>query len=245
MARVPGILAKLKIEAFEDADCNTAVSDGTFELTYNPDSYSVDYETCYRTTKNIGASGSSHKLEMMKPKSFSFKFILDGTLLSLSVEDSMNIAKNAEYVSKEKVTNDIAKLVGLMGTFEGETHRPYYCKISWGSLTEHTVMKKMSVNYTMFSASGMPMRAEVNATFEQTMSDSFRKKQEDTQSPDLSHFHVVKEGDTLPGLCQKYYDDFTHYVDVAAFNELANFRQLKAGTPLTFPPLEVFKEVES
>jgi phage tail protein X len=49
---------------------------------------------------------------------------------------------------------------------------------------------------------------------------------------------VVRQGDTLPLLCQRIYGDPGYYIDVAAFNQLADFRSLRAGMQLHFPPLE-------
>ena len=57
-------------------------------------------------------------------------------------------------------------------------------------------------------------------------------------SPDLSHLVEVRDGDTLPLLCDRIYGDAAYYVDVARFNGLDNFRQLTPGVRLHFPPLE-------
>jgi LysM repeat protein len=56
-------------------------------------------------------------------------------------------------------------------------------------------------------------------------------------SPDLSHKVMVKAGDTLPLLCYRIYRDSSWYRDVARINNLDDFRDLKPGTRLVFPPL--------
>ena len=47
---------------------------------------------------------------------------------------------------------------------------------------------------------------------------------------------MVLAGDTLPLLCQQIYGSATHYLQVAAFNGLDDFRVLEPGRELLFPP---------
>jgi nucleoid-associated protein YgaU len=49
---------------------------------------------------------------------------------------------------------------------------------------------------------------------------------------------LVRDGDTLPLLCERIYGDPGYYIDVARFNGLVHFRCLEPGTRLHFPPLE-------
>ena len=56
-------------------------------------------------------------------------------------------------------------------------------------------------------------------------------------SPDLTHRVTVKDGDILPLLTYKTYNDQSYYLQVARVNRLRNFRRLVAGTTLVFPPI--------
>jgi nucleoid-associated protein YgaU len=56
-------------------------------------------------------------------------------------------------------------------------------------------------------------------------------------SPDLTHSVQVKDGDLLPLLTSQIYKDQNYYLQVAKVNKLKNFRKLKAGTTLVFPPI--------
>ena len=58
------------------------------------------------------------------------------------------------------------------------------------------------------------------------------------QSPDLTHVRLIKEGQDLPSLCNEVYGDPQLYVEVARANRLDNFRSLKPGTKVFFPPLQ-------
>jgi nucleoid-associated protein YgaU len=56
-------------------------------------------------------------------------------------------------------------------------------------------------------------------------------------SPDLSHTVEVQAGDTLPLLCHRIYKDAAYYPEVARANNIVDFRTLKPGLRLHFPPL--------
>jgi nucleoid-associated protein YgaU len=58
------------------------------------------------------------------------------------------------------------------------------------------------------------------------------------QSPDLTNQRTVMPGDTLPFMCFQVYGDPRHYLRVAAFNHLDDFRSLAVGQAILFPPLK-------
>jgi nucleoid-associated protein YgaU len=78
----------------------------------------------------------------------------------------------------------------------------------------------------------------VDLQFVGSMSKSEEQLVSNRSSPDLSHIVLVREGDTLPLLCASIYGDPSYYPDVARFNGLLEFRDLKPGAKLHFPPLE-------
>ena len=52
-----------------------------------------------------------------------------------------------------------------------------------------------------------------------------------------AELYTVKPGDTLPLMCFQVYGDPRHYLVVAEFNRIDDFRQLTVGAPIVFPPL--------
>jgi nucleoid-associated protein YgaU len=95
----------------------------------------------------------------------------------------------------------------------------------------------MSVNYTLFRSTGAPLRARADLAFIGSVTTTEALLAANRSSPDLSHSVLVVEGDTLPLLCLRIYGDSRYYPEVAAFNGLRGFRQLKTGSRLHFPPL--------
>jgi nucleoid-associated protein YgaU len=53
----------------------------------------------------------------------------------------------------------------------------------------------------------------------------------------LPYTHTVQAGDTLPDLCNQVYNNSSYYIQVAKYNGLNKFRNLKPGTQLIFPPI--------
>ena len=49
---------------------------------------------------------------------------------------------------------------------------------------------------------------------------------------------MVKEGDHLSLMTQRMYGDPKYYLQIAQVNGLTNYRKLKVGQPLLFPPLK-------
>ena len=56
-------------------------------------------------------------------------------------------------------------------------------------------------------------------------------------SADLTHVHLVKDGETLPAIAHQIYGDPKYYVEIARVNNLRNFRSLKPGMELILPPV--------
>jgi nucleoid-associated protein YgaU len=48
---------------------------------------------------------------------------------------------------------------------------------------------------------------------------------------------TINEGDLLPLLTHNIYKKQDYYLQVAKINKLKNFRKLKAGSTLIFPPI--------
>jgi len=109
--------------------------------------------------------------------------------------------------------------------------------IIWGSFIMTGVLASANVTYTMFAPDGSPLRAKMSITIKEHTESRLLVKALTLQSPDLSKSITVQEGDTLPLLCYREYGDASYYLKVAQANNLNNYRHLKQGTELLFPPI--------
>jgi nucleoid-associated protein YgaU len=219
-----GLLDKLKIEAYKDAEYTQKATyeNGVFIVMFNPETYVQKYEVEYEPIQGQGTTGSPQKFGKIKPLEYSFEFLLDGTGI---------------HSEKKNVAAELEKFLVLTTKNDGDIHRPYFLKLSWGNLVSYCVTTSVEITYTLFYPDGRPLRAKVAAVFTENIEDTLRVAEEGNNSPDLTHWRIVKDGDTLPLMTFRIYGDVKYYPEIARINGLSNFRSLEPGTKLKFPPL--------
>ena len=226
----PGELKKLTIEAYSSIKFSESEKVGEFPVMFNPSTYAQKFEIEYNKDQAQGTSGASQSFGKMKPQEYSFEFLFDGTGTAAPAVD---------------VATTIEAFLDLTFRFDGELHRPYYLKLFWGHLVTRCIMKSATVTYTLFKPDGFPLRAKVAATFSEIADDELRVADEGRSSPDLTHYREVTDGDTLPLMCHRIYGEMHHYLPVARYNNLDNFRKLETGTRIAFPPLADLNPLEA
>jgi hypothetical protein len=222
-------LKKLNINAYSDPERKKLL--GTFKAMYNPESFSQKYEIGY------SVSTTSNKIEYSreKPQELNLHLVLDGTHVEV-----LGVEQIAAQKSVSQRLKDFFKW-----TFEmnGSIHEPNFLRVIWGG--EHNGgldfdcrLLSANVTYTSFERDGSPLRAELDIVLISDTEVVKRAAIARKNSPDLTHLRLVKSGDTLPLLCQEIYGSTHHYLRIAEFNQLNNFRNLTPGQMLRFPPLD-------
>ena len=225
-----GQLVKLKIEAYKDIEFNEGDKIGEFDVLYNPSTYTEKFEIEYDDKQGQGTSSNEYKFSKTKPQDYSFEFIFDGTGVTGAAID---------------VSQMVGLFLDMTYNFDGELHRPPFCKIIWGHLVVRCALKSATVNYTLFKPDGYPLRAKVQANFGAIEHERLRSFREAKNSPDLTHYRKVTGGDNLPIMTHRIYGDMSWYPEVAEYNSLNNFRDLKVGTKIAFPPLDDLKDLRT
>ena len=242
-----GELAKLKIIAYTDSGFSdsTEVGGGFFFVQVNPESYSINYSAVYKTKEQTSASsGYDPKWEKNLPRTMSFEFLFDGTGAIPSFDSKItsqlpqvSVVGNilSEITSRVSVSAQIKFFENTVFNIRGDTHVPNYLLINWGTLVYKCRLTEMSMTYKLFSPEGVPLRATANATFMEVCRNEDKPPLE---SPDITHIHQVQEGDTLPLMSKRIYGDERYYIAVAQANTLVQFRNLKPGQEIYFPPIQ-------
>jgi hypothetical protein len=177
----------------------------------------------------VGATGRTNIFDKMGQDTLTFnEIVIDGTG---AVPASM-----ASGVTPD-VKTQIDLLTQIVYAYSGQKHEPPWVRLLWGSLIFFGRLSSMTLNYTLFKPNGEPLRAKVTLAFLGAMSPQEEALRANRSSPDLSHRIMVVDGDTLPLLCHRVYRDSSYYPEVAQINRLTNFRRLKPGSVLLFPPL--------
>ena len=219
---------RLVISSCTVNDGNISVEDKKFEVMLNPCECSLDQDIAYNQTEALGQIGSDQKFCTIKPKTLSFKIVLDGTgAVPYPSGDTW------PYSVKEL----LEKLDGIVSRYDGEKHEPNVVQVLWGSLIFYGRLTSKTVEYTMYKPSGEPLRASVSLAFASYLSREEEARRANKSSPDLTHGVEFKAGDSLPLLCYRIYRDASYYAKVAKANNIVNFRQIEPGTRIWFPPL--------
>ena len=195
-----------------------------FEVMLNPASYKLVEKIKYNKSTTLGQCESDQNFSAIKPKDLNFSIIIDGTGV-------------VTQSGKPDVKTQIDQLNDIVYKYQGENHEPNHVRVLWGSLIFFGRLESMTINYTLFAPGGAPLRAEVALSFTSFLSAKEEALLTNKKSPDMTHFVTIRAGDTIPDLCYRIYGDSAYYLQVARINNLTNFRQLKSGTKLLFPPL--------
>jgi Contractile injection system tube protein len=211
-------LEKLTVEATDD-------SDKIFTAFVNPASINYRVNIHYNVPERSGNGvGQQVQYNRTEPERISFSLDLDGT----------------GVIGNEKINVDekVEEFKDVTLKYDGTKHEPQEVKLAWGSFIFECRLESLDINYTLFAPSGRPLRAKLNVAFIGTMSEDEAARRRNNSSPDLSHVRVVQAGDTLPLMCFQIYGDCTVYLEVARMNNLVDFRRLKPGTEIVFPPIK-------
>lgn len=214
-------LTKMKIVAFSDPDYTEQV--GEYNLLVNPENYNVKNEQQYSTSDTtIGSSAQTAKYKGSGQGLFELVFFFDGT----------------GVITSDKVDDQIKTVKDLIYQYNGNIHEPNYLRVYWGtqSLFQGR-LKSWNVNYTMLDLDGTPLRAEAKAVIMASVSARKKALEEKKNSSDLTHVRTVLAGDNLPLMCYRIYGDSSFYIKVAKHNNITNFRTIKPGQIITFPPV--------
>lgn len=195
-----------------------------FEVTLNPASYKQIKSITYNKKKALGQVESDQNFSAINSKKLDFSIIIDGTGV-------------VTQSGKPDVKTQIDQLNDIVYKYKGDNHEPNHVRLLWGSLIFFGRLQSLSINYTLFAPGGTPLRAEVSMSFASFLTPKEEALLTNKKSPDMTHIITFKAGDTIPQLCHRIYGDGAYYLQVARINNITNFRNIRPGTTLHFPPL--------
>jgi len=235
---MPDELIKLQIKAYSDTTFQTEVANGEFRTLLNPEKYIFKYKVEQNRQQSSGTSSSAPRYNRTPPEDLELEFVFDRTGVLINYGES---GESDDELSSDEgvgIADDVDLFKRVVFDYNGDEHRPNYLVISWGALLFKGVLTEMDITFKLFKSDGTPLRATATAKFNGFIEDNLRVALENNTSPDLTHVRIVKEGDTLPLMTHQIYGDSKYYLEVAKVNKITNFRKLKAGQKIFFPPIE-------
>ena len=226
---------KIVIQAYTDNRFNKELKDLSFTVPINPEQLGQKFEIKHDQSTAAGNQGTSGKYSFTLPEELKLDFVLDNTnTITGNVHQGRPVADQV---------NELLKVVYVV---HGPTHQPNFLKIGWNEnpifgihrATFECRLKSLEINYVLFNREGVPLRAKVSSVFTAYIEDEKRVKQEDNQSPDLTHSITAAPSDRLWLMTQEIYNDPKYVTQVAQFNALDTFRDIEFGKPYKFPPFD-------
>lgn len=222
-------LAKLTILSFRKRERGAPIKARRFEVQFNPATLALRHESVFHS----GVQHTGQRYKKRRPAELKIKLVLDGTQVDVMGVQSLK--------HQPTVAEQMRDFLRACHRVHSDTHEPPYLTLRWGQgvLGRRGFdcrLKSADVQYTAFNRDGSPLHAEIDAVFIEDVPPAIQLASDRLSSPDLTHRRVVLAGDTLPLLCQEIYGSATHYMQVAAFNGLDDFRLLEPGRELLFPP---------
>ncbi len=207
----------------------------TIDVLFNPSEYQLTDGASYSEKKVPGLDGPVIQYISGDATELSVSLFLDTyvpktpTLLPVSIPGIGG--DNSSDVSK--ITKEIADATSI----DGSLHRPPKVTFQWGSLNFEGIITKVSHTYTMFTESGMPVRAKVNLTFKSLISPSDKRRKSPFESPDRTKYRTVQEGIHLWDLAYAEYGDPDMWKVIAKANGIQNPLDIKAGQIVKLPAI--------
>lgn len=206
----------------------------TIDVLFNPSEYQLTDGAAYSEKKVPGLDGPIIQYISGEATELSVSLFLDTYVPSgsslLSAVPGMGGNSSTDVSA---ITREIAQATSIVGSL----HRPPKATFLWGSLNFEGVITKVSHIYTMFTESGMPVRAKVNLTFKSLISPEDSKRASPFESPDRTKYRTVTEGTQLWDLAYREYGDPGMWRVIAEENGIMNPLDVKPGQVVRLPAL--------
>jgi hypothetical protein len=218
------MLELMSITGYTDEEFQNKFSGNPYTFMINPDTIKIQKSIEYNEQQAPATSSASQKYKSTPSDKLNFDIVIDCT----GIVDSKRIS----------MADEIKALETIIYTYNGKIHRPNFVKVGWGkNITFNGVLTSIDISYTLFKTDGSPLRAKISLAFSQYISSKTVALNEKKSSPDLTHIVSVTEGMSLPQLCLQTWNNDALYIQVANFNNLNKFRNLKGIRKLVFPPI--------
>lgn len=219
-----GALQLMKIKGYLDEEFQKPLSGDPYEFMINPESVKWQRSIEYAEEQAPDSNNPAQRYKHTPGDTLNFDIVIDCTGI---VNDK-----------RTDMVKEINSLTRIIFYLNGKIHRPNFVVISWGKgLLFKGVLTTFDTSFTLFSPDGTPLRAKLSLGFKNYLSPKTQEEQNNTQSPDMTHLVQPEDGMNLPQLCYKIWDDPSYCIQVARFNDLNKFRNLKGINKLIFPPI--------
>jgi nucleoid-associated protein YgaU len=157
--------------------------------------------------------------------------------------------------SVESVTQKTDQFYQLI-KIDRKSHAPAVLRFTWGAKSNFPgahltsrwysqrrsngftcIVESVRQRFTLFSPEGVALRATLTVTLKEYKTLKQQVKELGLESPDRTHTHILRTGDTISTLAEEYFDDPREWRAIAEHNRIEDPLDLNAGDILEIPPL--------
>jgi len=202
------------------------------ECMFNPDSIAIDRGNKWGTkAAGPGRGVGRLKYEGAENATMDLEIWFDTTDTGLPVTYKTKKLMQAMEVDKN-----------LPGTNKRASNaRPPWVEFHWGKDLKSwkAVITHLTVQFTYFSSTGVPLRAKVVVKLQQyEEGNAFGAQNPTSGTPRPHRVHRVQPGETLDRISARYYGDSTRWRQLAIANRVEDPLTIRPGSLLSVPELE-------
>jgi nucleoid-associated protein YgaU len=134
------------------------------------------------------------------------------------------------------VTTQTRRIYQLV-KMQSATHAPPRVQLIWGSLSFTAVVENVQQRFTLFSPTGVALRATVAVTFREYRTLQQQLDELKLETADHTVSVTVARGEPLDAIAFRVYGDPAAWHVIAEHNRLSDPRRVAPGTQLELPPL--------
>jgi nucleoid-associated protein YgaU len=208
-----------------------AASDDTLVAMFNPNKLTVGRSVQWQNQQAAKRDNPEMQFTGAEPATLSIDLLFD----TYDTPEPESEKESVKVVYTDKLLH--------LTTVEqhGDKHRPPVCRLQWGDqgIFFQGVLQQLEIQYTMFTAGGVPVRATARCTFKQWISDVGDLRKQNLMSSDVAKIWVVKRGQSLATIASAEYGDPRAWRIIADANGIDNPLSLAPGTRLLLPARSV------
>jgi nucleoid-associated protein YgaU len=204
-----------------------ATSDDTIVAMFNPNKLTVSRSVQWQNQQAAKRDNPEMQFTGAEPATLTVDLLFD----TYDTPDP----ESAKQSVKTGYTDKLLHLTTVEN--HGDKHRPPVCRLQWGDqgVFFQCVLQQLQTQFTLFTASGVPVRALCNCTFKQWIANNSDLRNQDLMSSDVAKIWVVKRDQSLAGIASAEYGDPRAWRLIAQANDIDNPLALAPGTRLLLP----------
>jgi len=188
------------------------------DVMFNPEEYSLNKDNNYATQAIPGLGAPILQFVHGNVRTLDMELFFDTT------------------DQRSDVRAETQKVVDLLKIDSG-LHAPPVLRVAWGSLQLRCVLVRANQKFIKFLDDGRPTRARIGVSFSEFIDPEREAKEVNRQTADFSKGYTVQQGDTLPALAFRFYEDPALWRPIAAANGIDNPRDIAPGQEIRVPAL--------